>query len=96
LTTDMTAYLCPDGFDQDAAVAAGELVFCVLDHQGDTKYHFNPRDPGEVTAAREFFTARRREGWTLYREEGEGRGTVLTEFDPAAGVMIGVPPVKGG
>jgi len=68
----------------------------ILDHTGDTRIAWSTDRPDEVEAARDLFTKFKGKGYLAYRVEGTGKGSVLREFDPAAGDIIMSPQMQGG
>src|SRR5687767_1396016 len=57
-----------------------------LDGNGDTKITWNPRNDGEVNAARAHFDALRTKGYLAYRTDGPDGGEAIRQFDPEAGM----------
>ena len=78
-------------------VAPARCEMTILDATGDTKVIFDPNNADEVDAARSTFNKLRGRGHVAYRVEGDGsKGTVMTEFDAAAGKIILAPALRGG
>lgn len=80
-------------------VPEGKHAFAVMGTAGDTKVIWDPDSPVEVEAARaQFNTLTKNNKYRAFYVSGkEGRkDEVMTEFDPAAGRIILVPPMAGG
>lgn len=76
-------------------IEKGELA--VMDHTGDTKTIWDPRNEAEVDAAEATFNTLKKKGYAIFKVNAEGeKGTKVNTFDPSAGKMIAVPPVVGG
>lgn len=63
---------------------------------GDMKVSWNSENEKEVSAARETFDKRIREGWSAFREKGGFKGDKIRTFDSDAERIILVPPISGG
>ena len=70
---------------------------CELNNSGDTKTLWNPDNETECDIAEHAFNEFKRKGFSIFRVDSEGgKGTRMTEFDPAAAKMIAVPKIVGG
>ena len=67
-----------------------------LDQTGDTQHEWDASKPDEVTMAEEVFALYRSQGYSAARMENDTAGEIITDFDPAAGVIIFVPQMRGG
>jgi len=68
-----------------------------MDHSGDTRVMWDPRNDDEVTNARASFDRLRAKGYLAYVVNEDGsKGTMITTFDPNAGKVILTPPLRGG
>lgn len=65
----------------------------VMDETGDSRYPWTPEDSA---TAKEMFDSLKKRGYLLYEVQGEGRGTVIREFDPEAKTVVAVPRIVGG
>lgn len=74
----------------------GGCVFFVLDQTGDTKYGWDPNSPVEVEIARTVFYSYKEKGYAAFREMEDGSQERMDEFNPRAGKVSFVPPMKGG
>ena len=73
----------------------GELA--VMDHTGDTKTIWDPKNEVEVDLARATFDTLKKKGYLIYRVGTNGeKGVAMTSFDPKAEKLIAVPPIVGG
>lgn len=88
---DMTGSLFGD-------LPEGKCCMAIMGKAGDSKYMWDPRNTEETEIAGETFAAYRRRGYLAFKVEGKDgdRGEQMTEFDPAAGRIIFVPPMAGG
>lgn len=69
----------------------------VMNSKGDTTYEWDPSNPASVTLAQEQFQSFQSTGYRAARVNGDGtRGEFITEFDPSAGSILMVPPMRGG
>jgi hypothetical protein len=69
----------------------------VMDHTGDTKTIWDPRNADEVDAARDTFNKLKKKGYAIFRVKGDGtKGTQMSAFESDAEKMIAVPPIVGG
>ena len=68
----------------------------ILGRIGDVKLSWNAENEKEVTAAREIFDKRIREGWTAFREKMGIKGDKIRTFDQDAERIILIPPITGG
>lgn len=67
-----------------------------LDKIGDMKISWDVENDKEVSAARETFDKRIKEGWTAFREKMGVKGDKIKIFDPDAERIVLVPPISGG
>lgn len=65
----------------------------VMDETGDSRYPWTPEDSA---TAKEMFDSLKKRGYLLYEVQGEGRGTVIREFNPEAKTVVAVPRIVGG
>ena len=63
---------------------------------GDMKISWDAENEKEVTAARETFDGRIKEGWTAFREKMGIKGDKIKIFDQDAERIILIPPITGG
>lgn len=69
----------------------------VMDRTGDTKIIWDVGNEEEVAVARDAFTKLKKKGFLAYSvKKGGEKGSILTEFDPAAEKIIMSPPMAGG
>lgn len=68
----------------------------ILGRGGDTKISWDSRNEIEVSAARETFQKRIKEGWSAFREAKGIQGEKIKFFDPNSDRIILVPPISGG
>lgn len=68
----------------------------VLGFNGDTKMSWDRRNDIEVSAAKETFDKRIKEGWSAFREKFGSKGDKIKIFDVDAERIILVPPISGG
>jgi hypothetical protein len=78
-------------FSHAKEVSMSELR--VMDETGDSRYPWTPEDSA---TARELFYRLRKQGYLLYEVEGDGKGTVIREFNPEAKTVVAVPRIVGG
>jgi len=82
----------------EAHIRNGGGAFFLMDATGDTKTIWDPAKPEEVEAAQATFDKLVTNGrYSAFRvgEDGE-KSTRMTTFDPKAGKVILVPPMKAG
>jgi len=65
----------------------------VMDETGDSRYPWTAEDSA---TARELFYNLKKQGYLLYEVQGEGKGTVIREFNPEAKTVVAVPRIVGG
>ena len=76
---------------------ATQCELAVMDHTGDTKTIWDPRNKDEVEVARDAFKKLKDKGYLIYRVGANGeKSTAMHKFDPDAEKMIAVPAVVGG
>jgi len=68
----------------------------IMGFGGDTKMSWDRRNDLEVSAARETFEKRIKEGWSAFREKFGSKGDKIKFFDVEAERIILVPPISGG
>ena len=69
----------------------------VIDQTGDTKIIWDADQKAEVEAARDTFNKLRKKNYNAYAVKKDGeKGSIITEFDPAAEKIIMAPPMAGG
>ena len=68
----------------------------IMGFGGDTKMSWDRRNDLEVSAARETFEKRIKEGWSAFREKFGSKGDKIKFFDVEAKRIILVPPISGG
>lgn len=69
----------------------------VIDTTGDTKTIWDTENKAEVETAREAFNKMRAKKYIAYRVKPNGEpGSIMTEFDPNAGMVIMRPQIVGG
>jgi hypothetical protein len=70
----------------------------ILGASGDTKIEWNPKSRDEIKEAQKMFNQMVKEKkMTAWRIDPKGRkDKELKEFDPRAGMILLVPPTKGG
>jgi hypothetical protein len=69
----------------------------VMGRKGDTRIIWDPSNEIEVTQARKTFDDLRGKGFLAFAvAQGGGKGTQITDFDPAAEKLILAPPMAGG
>lgn len=69
----------------------------VMDPSGHSKHIWDAGIPAEVDAARELFKTLVKKGYRAFHVKGDGEeGKQMNEFDPQAGKLIMVPPLRGG
>ena len=65
--------------------------------KGDIRLEWDADKPHEVEAAREAFDSAKDRGMLFYKIKRSGKqGKEITEFDPSAERIVGIPPVRGG
>ena len=70
----------------------------ILNHEGDTKVIWDPKNDDECEAAEEQFDSLMEKGFTAFEVGAKGKKTkrVVKEFDPDLGKLIMVPALQGG
>jgi len=68
----------------------------VMDHTGDTRHEFDPKDRAAVKLAEKRFKALTGAGFTAAARLGEGRSEVIRRFDPSLEETVFIPQLKGG
>ena len=72
------------------------MEMIALTREGDTKYTWNPEDPGDLAEAQEVFEQYQKEGFSAFLVKEGGQGEILHDFDPTAGTVLFVPMLAGG
>lgn len=71
----------------------GLNAISVMDHNGDTKHIWNPKNSDEVEAARTLFNSLVEKGFRAFRLNFIGfRGKPMEEFNPKIGKAVFVAP----
>lgn len=93
----MSVLTAPLTADEDAAIAAGKIIMCVLDDTGDARQMWDPNIPAEVEHARKSYDEAIAAGMRAFhvRKNGEP-GRMITEFPAEAGKVIFAPALQGG
>jgi hypothetical protein len=76
-----------------------ECTLHIMDHTGDTRIMWDPRNKDEVDTAKAAFDAAKKKGMIAYKVDattGEKTGEVIREFDKKAGKIIMAPQLVGG
>jgi hypothetical protein len=68
----------------------------VMDHTGDTRYDFDPKDAKAVLRAEERFRKLTGAGFTAAVRNAAGEATVTRAFDPKAEETLFIPRLVGG
>ena len=71
----------------------------VMGQEGDTKYHWDAKDPVSVEAAQEVFNAHKAKGFLAFRMNAKGEQVgdgQLAAFDPEAESVLFIPQMQGG
>lgn len=69
----------------------------VMGAEGDTKHIWDPAIPDEVTVMEEMFRSFIHKGYAAFSVNDAGdKGGQIQSFDPQAGKIIMVPPLRGG
>src|SRR5262245_60651786 len=68
----------------------------VMDHTGDTRHEFDPRDREALAAAERRFRELTGAGFTAATRLADGKSEVVRSFDPAAEETVFVPRLRGG
>ncbi len=68
----------------------------VLGKGGDMKISWNRENQTEVSAAKETFEKRIKEGWSAFRDKLGLKGDKIKIFDEDAERIVLVPPISGG
>lgn len=72
-------------------------VLKVLDHTGDSRLEWNPRNADEVAAAHAHFDTMKAKGYLAYKVAANNEaGELLRKFDPDAREIIMSPQMVGG
>ncbi len=68
----------------------------VLGKGGDMKISWDRNNREEVSAAKETFEKKIKEGWSAFRDKHGYKGDKILIFDPEADRIVLVPPISGG
>ena len=68
----------------------------VMDHNGDTRYHFDPNDVDALLRAEERFKELTGAGFTAATRTASGEPAVTRKFDSAADETLFFPRLVGG
>lgn len=68
-----------------------------LHRKGDLNLSWSSDNEQEITAAKEIFNEKIKEGWAAFAEKRlGGKGDRIRTFDPDAERIVLVPPIAGG
>jgi hypothetical protein len=68
----------------------------VMDHSGDSRYQFDPRDVSALADAEERFKKLTGAGFTAAVRTATGQSTKIRSFDPSAEGTLFFPRLVGG
>ncbi|MGC2809685.1 MAG: hypothetical protein WA303_04845 [Bradyrhizobium sp.] len=68
----------------------------VMDHTGDTRHHFDPKDVKALVTAERRFKELTRAGFTAATRSGSGDVALTRTFDPTAQETLFYPRLVGG
>lgn len=68
----------------------------VMDHSGDTRHHFDARDPEALDGAERRFKALTDAGFTAATRQANGDVSLARSFDPKAEETVFYPRLVGG
>jgi len=68
----------------------------IMDHTGDSRHEFNPKDAAALLEAEQRFNALMRDGYTAAVRSPTGDAIVTRKFDPNAEETLFVPRFVGG
>jgi hypothetical protein len=68
----------------------------IMGKEGHTSCNWDPNDPASVALAQTTFTELTAQGYRGARMDNPSEGDFITEFDPSAGHILMVPPMRGG
>lgn len=68
----------------------------VMDHTGDTRHEFDPKDAAAIAAAEARFKELTGLGFTAATRTGPGKAELARSFDPTAPETIFFPRLQGG
>lgn len=71
-------------------------VQIVMDHSGDTRYNFDPKDHASVAEAERRFMDLTGVGFIAAARVGSGETRITRSFDPAAEETLFFPRLVGG
>jgi hypothetical protein len=78
-------------------MSADKLTLTVLDETGDTPFEYDPADAGDIQRAENYFNEMLGKGFSaFYVDPFDSKDEPMSAFDPKAGRIIFVPPVKAG
>jgi hypothetical protein len=78
--------------------AEGDKTIKMMDHSGDKKTVWNPKNKDETDMAREEFNKLKKKGFLAFAVKKGEKGKQVHEFEDVedAGELIMAPPVVGG
>jgi len=69
----------------------------IMCKHGDSKFHWNKKDPQSVAAAKEVFDAHQGKGYLAFSMNAKGdQGEQMRQFDPEAESVLFMPQMQGG
>lgn len=68
----------------------------VMDHTGDTRHSFDPKDAAAIAEAEERFKELTGLGFTAAERTGNGEAKVTRSFNPGAEETLFFPRLQGG
>lgn len=68
----------------------------ILGKEGHTQCTWDPNDQESVALAQETFTKLTDNGYRAARMDNPSEGEFVNTFDPTAGTILMVPPMRGG
>jgi hypothetical protein len=68
----------------------------IMDHSGDTRHHFDVRDPKALADAERRFKALTGAGFTAATRQANGDISLVRSFDPGAEETVFYPRLVGG
>lgn len=78
-------------------MSADRLTLTVLDDTGDTPFEYDVSNPSDVKIAENYFREMSEKGYSaFYVDPFDSQDEPMPSFDPKAGRIIFVPPVKAG
>lgn len=71
-------------------------VQIVMDHTGDSRHEFDPKNSAAVAAAEKRFMELTGAGFTAAERKGPGESGLMRTFNPNAEETVFIPRLKGG